>query len=107
MPIPDIHVFVCLNQRAADNPKGCCASKGSMQMFTKLKMTVRERLPNASIRVNRAGCLDLCERGAALVVYPEGVWYGGVTADDVDEIVESHLLNGRPVERLVVRGHSR
>ena len=103
MPLPEIHVFVCLNQRAAENPKGCCASKGAMQMFTRLKMTVKRDMPGVKIRVNRAGCLDLCEHGASMVVYPEGVWYGGVTVDDVDEIIQSHLQGGRPVQRLIVR----
>ena len=54
-----------------------------------------------TIRANVAGCLDACAQGVAVVVYPEGVWYGGVTVADVPEIVESHLIGGRPVERLV------
>ena len=54
------------------------------------------------VRVNKAGCLDQCARGVTCVVYPENVWYGGVTVDDVDEIVERHLEGGEPVERLVI-----
>ena len=58
-------------------------------------------------RVNSAGCLDACDRGVAVVVYPEGVWYGGVTVADVPEIVERHLVGGQPVERLRLREHFR
>ncbi len=68
-----------------------------------LKAELRARGLDRRIRANGAGCLDACEHGAAMVVYPEGVWYGGVTPADVPEIVESHLVGGRPVERLVVR----
>jgi (2Fe-2S) ferredoxin len=68
-----------------------------------LKAELRARGLDGRIRANSAGCLDACEQGAAMVVYPEGVWYGGVTAADVPEIVESHLVGGRPVERLVLR----
>lgn len=58
----------------------------------------------ASVRVQKAGCLDVCEQGAAVVVYPEGVWYGAVTSRDVDEIVSKHLVGGVPVERLKIQG---
>ena len=54
------------------------------------------------IRVNTSGCLDRCEQGPALVVYPEGVWYTYIDEDDIDEIIDSHLLNGVPVERLII-----
>src|SRR5262249_49128932 len=54
------------------------------------------------VRANNAGCLDQCARGVSVVVYPEQVWYGGVTVDDVPEIVDEHLVNGRVVERLLM-----
>ena len=54
------------------------------------------------VRPNKAGCLDQCDRGVTLVVYPEGVWYGGVQVEDVDEIISEHIVAGRPVERLVI-----
>ncbi|HMB58329.1 MAG TPA: hypothetical protein VKN35_00325 [Xanthomonadales bacterium] len=55
-----------------------------------------------NVRVNSAGCLDRCEEGPVCVVYPEGVWYTYVDEFDVDEIIESHLLKGKPVERLKI-----
>jgi (2Fe-2S) ferredoxin len=65
-----------------------------------MKAAVAERGLKGRVRVNTAGCLDQCEHGPTIVVYPEGVWYGFVTLEDVAEIVESHLVNGQPVERL-------
>ena len=96
------HVFVCLNERDPDHPRGCCAASGSRDIHARLKELSKERGLRHSVRVNKAGCLDTCERGPSIVVYPENVWYGGVTLGDVEEIVESHLVNGLPVERLRV-----
>ena len=101
MPPPyQRHVFVCTNRRPDGHPKGCCASKGSEQVREKLKSEVGKRGLSKAVRVNAAGCLDACEHGVSVVVYPEGVWYGHVTAEDVSELVEEHLAGGRPVERL-------
>lgn len=94
------HVFVCTNRRDADNPKGCCASKGADDVRDEFKRQLHERGLKGRIRANAAGCLDQCSRGVSVVVYPEQVWYGGVTVQDVTEIVEQHLVGGTPVERL-------
>ena len=94
------HAFVCLNERAADNPKGCCASKGAVEVFQLLKRTAYDKGLKGKVRVNKAGCLDACEEGVSVVVYPEAVWYAAVTADDVQELVDEHLIGGRPVSRL-------
>ncbi len=94
------HVFICTNQREAGNPKGCCADKGADAVRDAFKKLVHERGFKGRIRANAAGCLDQCARGVTVVVYPEQVWYGGVTAADVPEIVEQHLVQGVPVERL-------
>lgn len=94
------HVFVCLNERPADSPRGDCTRKGSPGLLKKLKDALRKRGLDEVIRANKAGCLDNCENGCSVVVYPEGVWYGHVTEADVDEIVEEHLVRGAPVERL-------
>jgi (2Fe-2S) ferredoxin len=96
------HVFICTNRRAPDNPKGCCAAKGAEAVRDEFKRLLHERRGEMTgrVRANAAGCLDQCARGVSVVVYPEQVWYGGVTVEDVPEIIEQHLIGGVPVERL-------
>jgi (2Fe-2S) ferredoxin len=101
------HLFVCVNVRAEDSPRGCCAGKGSEAIAKALKIKAYDHGLKGRIRVNKAGCLDACEEGVAAVLYPEGVWYRGITLDDVDEIVERTLLKGEIVERLVSPRHPR
>jgi len=99
----DRHVFVCENRRPDGHPRGCCAAKGGAEVKEALKAALKARGLQARIRANSAGCLDACEQGPAMVVYPEGVWYGPVTVADVPEIVEKHLVGGQPVERLLAK----
>jgi (2Fe-2S) ferredoxin len=96
------HVFVCTNERAADNPRGCCKAKGSVDVRDRLKSELTKRGLSKAIRANNAGCLDQCEFGVTVVVYPEQVWYGGVTVEDIAEIVEKHLIGGEVVTRLLI-----
>lgn len=102
MPGYERHVFVCINERAADHPRGCCKAKGGELVRTHLKRALTARGIKDRVRANNAGCLDQCEHGVTVVVYPEQVWYGGVTVDDVPEIVEEHIVNGRYVTRLML-----
>jgi (2Fe-2S) ferredoxin len=97
------HVFVCENRRPEGHPRGCCAAAGGTEVKEALKAEIKARGLQTRVRANSAGCLDACEHGVALVVYPEGVWYGGVTPADVPEIVDRHLVGGATVERLVIR----
>lgn len=96
------HVFFCLNQR--DKGEDCCMNKGAEAAFDHMKSRVKKLGLNGEgkVRINRAGCLDRCSQGPLMVVYPEAVWYTFVDNDDVDEIIESHLVNGKIVARLVV-----
>src|SRR5512133_1900935 len=96
------HVFVCENHRPPDDPRGCCAAKGSEAIRAAFKEELARRGLKREVRANAAGCLDACADGPTVVVYPEGVWYGHVRLEDVPEIVESHLGNCVPVERLRV-----
>lgn len=90
------HVFFCTNERAEGD---CCAQKGARPLREYAKAQVKQK-GLTGVRVNTAGCLDRCAEGPVLVVYPEGVWYSYVDEEDVDEIIEEHLRNGRIVERL-------
>ena len=100
MSIFERHLFVCMNQRPPGHPKGCCAEKGAAEVLDRLKQLAFDAGLKGRMRINKAGCLGLCAQGLTLVVYPEAVWYGGVTLADADEIFHEHVLNGRPVERL-------
>ena len=102
MPKPEHHVLVCLNARPPGNPKGSCAEKGSEEVFDRLKSMVKERGLGQRVIVNRTNCLKHCSRGITVAVYPDNVWYARVTAADLPEIVEAHLENGRPIERLLM-----
>lgn len=108
MPPPfERHVFVCTNLREPNNPKGSCSAKGSEELPLLFKQALDAAGVKKGIRINKAGCLDACERGCTVVVYPEGVWYGGVTRDDVAQIVQEHLVGGKPVERLKMKPYEK
>lgn len=94
------HVFVCTNQRPAGAPRPSCTADGTSALHTRLQQLVKEAGLPPRVRINKSGCLDQCEHGPTVVVYPEAVWYGGVQPEDAEEIVREHLLAGRPVERL-------
>ena len=102
MPKFEKHIFVCGNQRPPGNPRGCCDPSGQARLQKLFKQKLAERGLKGRVRANQAGCLDQCEHGPNLVVYPDAVWYGHVTEADVDEIIESHIVGGKPVERLVL-----
>ena len=98
------HVFFCCNQRPADDPRGCCNDKGATRVRDHAKQKVKALglAGKGKVRVNQAGCLDRCEQGPVCVVYPDNVWYTFVDEEDVDEIIEEHLVRGKPVERLKI-----
>ena len=96
------HIFFCLNQR--DNGQACCADHNAQEAFEHCKVQVKKQglAGPGQVRVNKAGCLDRCAGGPVAVVYPEETWYTFVDKSDIDEIVESHLKNGKVVDRLVL-----
>jgi (2Fe-2S) ferredoxin len=101
VPKFDKHIFICMNQREPGHPRGCCdpTGQGELQRLFKIKLAQRGV---KNVRANKSGCLDQCELGPTVVVYPEAVWYGSVKPEDVDEIIESHIIGGTPVSRLVI-----
>ena len=96
------HVFFCLNQR--ENGEACCADKGAEAAFDHMKARVKKLglSGEGKVRINRSGCLDRCAQGPLMVIYPQAIWYTFVDNTDIDEIIESHLLHGKVVQRLVV-----
>ena len=99
------HIFFCLNQRKGG--EACCADQGAQAGFDRCKSQVKAGGLSGpgQVRVNKAGCLDRCVAGPVAVVYPEAVWYTYVDQQDIDEIVESHLKNGKVVARLLTPAH--
>ena len=95
------HIFICTNQRA-DSTRKSCGEECGMTLVKAFKKSLKEKNLNSEIRAQRAGCLDACDYGPSIVVYPEGIYYGGVQPEDVEEIVNEHLINNRPVKRLMV-----
>lgn len=96
------HIFVCGNQRPEGHPRGCCDPKGQAELQKFFKDRLKARGLKGRVRANQSGCLDQCEHGPNVVVYPDAVWYGHVTMADVDEIIDSHIVGGKPVERLLI-----
>ncbi len=96
------YLFVCINRRPDDNPKGCCAAKGSEEVYKALKAEVAARgLAKLEARVCTSSCLDQCATGITVLVEPDHFFYGRVTIADVPEIVDG-LANGQRVKRLVL-----
>ena len=96
------HIFFCLNQRSKG--EACCADQGAQAAYDHCKAQVKAGglAGVGGVRVNKAGCLDRCAGGPVAVVYPDETWYTYVDASDIDEIVESHLKIGQPVQRLLL-----
>lgn len=101
MPKRERYLWVCINERDPENPKGCCTRGGGKDVRNALKVGLVKRGIVKRFRVCESSCLDLCWKGPALAVMPDGVFYGGVKPSDVPEILDS-LENGSIVERLVI-----
>ncbi|MGE5503684.1 MAG: (2Fe-2S) ferredoxin domain-containing protein [Actinomycetota bacterium] len=99
------HAFVCVQQRPEGHPRGCCTSRGGgAGMFERLVAKVSEKnlWESGTLSVASSSCLGFCKFGPLMVVYPQGIWYKLEKLEDIDEIVESHFQNHKPVERLIV-----
>ena len=97
------HIFVCCNQRPTDHPRGSCDPDGSEALRDCFKKEVKRLGLNATVRANSAGCLDQCELGPTVVIYPQAIWYGRVTPGDVPRILEATVIRGEVLPDLLIR----
>jgi len=96
------HIFVCCNRREAGHSRGCCDPDGSEALRNAFKAQVKARGFGPQVRANKAGCLDQCELGPTVVIYPQGIWYGPVKLEDVPRIIEETIVAGRVLADLLI-----
>lgn len=96
------HVFCCVNERPPGHERGCCKERGGVRLRAYMKARAKE-LGLGDVRINQSGCLDRCELGPTVVIYPEGVWYSVASPEDVDEVLQVHLVEGGRVARLMLQ----
>lgn len=104
LDIPQVythHVFCCFTQRPPQHPRGSCGANGAQALWDRLGKKL-EASGRRDICMTASGCLSFCQAGPIMVVYPQGIWYTPKTPEDIDEIVSSHLIGGKPVERLII-----
>lgn len=106
MPPFTHHIFVCCNQRSPGHSRGCCDPEGSEKLRNLFKSEVKRRGLQPLVRANKAGCLDQCERGPTVVIYPQAIWYGGVQPEDVPRIIERTVIGGEVIPELVIPDES-
>lgn len=102
MPKPAYHILVCTNQRPPGHPRGSCGENNAMEIFEKIGLGIEQKNLFGKAMLTTTGCMGPCSMGPVVVVYPDGVWYKGVKPDDVEEILESHIMNGKKIERLEI-----
>lgn len=95
------HAFVCGQNRPPGHPRGSCSERGAQPLLDRLFTRAQAEM-RPDLGITMTGCLGFCGYGPLMVVYPEGVWYSPKTPEDIDEIFQSHFIDGKPVERLVV-----
>tara|TARA_B100000029_G_scaffold10085_2_gene11008 strand:- start:2356 stop:2718 length:363 start_codon:yes stop_codon:yes gene_type:complete len=95
------HIFICTNERSPDSGQGSCSLVGGKDIRYEFVKLINNHGLKAKVRSNKTGCLDACELGPILVIYPSGFWYVGFTADDVHEIFEKSVLKDEPIERIL------
>ncbi len=99
---PKYHVFICTSCRINGQQKGVCFQKDALDIVRAFMDEIEERELSGEVVVNNTGCFGICEKGPVAVVYPEGVWYGNLTVEDVPRIFDEHFEQGKPVEDLMI-----
>ena len=96
------HLFICNNKRSEDDPRGSCSEKNSGSLIDYAKKRIHELGLKGEIRVNKAGCLDACAYGPAMVIYPDDTWYSPKTKNDIEIILEKNIQSDKRAEELVI-----
>jgi (2Fe-2S) ferredoxin len=99
MAKPERFLFVCINERDAEHPRGSCYQRGAADVFNELR-EAQGRHDLLNIKVVYGGCMEACTSGPVVAVMPDDIWYGGVTVEDCDAIITEHVMAGRPIEML-------
>lgn len=102
MPAFTSHIFICCNQREPHHRRGCCDPEGSEALRDAFKTEVARRKLGPLVRANKSGCLEQCELGPAVVIYPQGIWYGRVQLSDVGRILDETVIGGRILDDLLI-----
>ena len=95
------HIICCTNDRDPDDPRGSCLARGAVELQSHVRTRAKE-LGIENIRVQQSNCLDRCELGPTMVIYPEGIWYSYQSNEDIEEILQTHVIGGGRVERLML-----
>lgn len=103
MQKPLRHIFICTSSRPNGQQKGFCHSKESTDVMMRFMEEIESRELTGEVFINNTGCFGVCEKGPIVVVYPDNVWYGAVTPDDVTEIMDEHIEGNKAVERLALK----
>jgi (2Fe-2S) ferredoxin len=96
------HIFVCTSCRINGQQKGFCFSKGSVDIVQKFMEAIEDNDLSGDVMITNTGCFGICDKGPIAVVYPEGIWYGNLSEDDIEKIVEEHIMGGTPVKELMI-----
>jgi (2Fe-2S) ferredoxin len=102
MPRPEKHIFICTQSRPEDHPKGSCAARGAAPVIDAFRGELESRELLGRFKVSSSGCLGVCDQGPVALVYPEGVMYRQMSVEDINTVIDEHLLGGTPVESLKV-----
>ena len=102
MPAFTHHIFICCNQREPGNRRGCCDPTGGEVLRNTFKAELKKRKLGPLVRANKSGCLEQCEHGPTVVIYPQGIWYGKVQLADVPRIIEETIIGGRVIPDLLI-----